>query len=79
MMSRPSKITNEWLQGEILDLFSEAKTASPLDHGICVQYLNLLFRTMPEEAKKAEQPPEGRQIADDLWKKDSKRKQERKP
>lgn len=44
-----------------------------------MQYLNLLFRTMPEEAKRMEQPPEGRQIADDLWKKDSKKKQERKP
>lgn len=78
-MANPSKITNEWLQGEILDLFHEAKNTSPIDHGICVQYLNLLFRTMPEEEKqKAVEVPEGRRIADESWKADSARK-EKKP
>jgi len=80
MTAESNPVTVPWLQDEIRELLKAAKDAEEIDHQSCIQYLNLLFKTIPELDREAPAAaPAGKAIRDNLWREQSDRRNGKAP
>lgn len=62
-------VTVPWLREQVMELLEQARQADPVDHAVCVRYLDFLFRMLPADDRNvpAQFRPAGQSIRDKIW------------